>query len=377
MNILLGVTGSVSATLTKKLAVTLRELGNVRVVTTDKGRYFFENDIFHDENAQAYIAGHKDIQVFTDFNEWTTPHGTKVWQKKGDPVVHIGLRKWAGVLVIAPITYNTLGMVSNGLADNILTSTVAAWDYTRPIIYAPAMNTMMLQNEITQKNMRTLFGMGWKRVDPQTKMLACNDEGNGAMANISDIVQQTKDCLRWRFPLTNCPGIPCGYHPGAFGFARKHSHHTGVDLYCAQGTFVQAVEDGRVVGKEMFTGPQDNSPWWNDTDCVLVEGPSGIVCYGEIQVYEKWKPGDIVRAGDFIGTVTPVVKEGRERPDVPGHSRAMLHVELYERERTSASHSWKLDAPKWDYLLDPTSYLLNAKDSPGNILTMQTAYIPG
>ena len=140
---------------------------------------------------------------------------------------------------------------------------------------------------------------------------------------------------------------------------------------------MRAVEDGRVIGKEMFTGPQDGSPWWNDTDAVLVEGPSGVICYGEIQVYETWKPGDIVRAGDFIGTVTPVIKEGRERPDVPGHSRAMLHMELYERGQIECSHSWKLDAPKWDYLLDPTPYLIEAKDAPQNILHMDINYVPG
>ena len=377
MNILLGVTGSVAATLTKKMAVALRELGNVRVVATDKGRYFFEKDIFHNAQAQAYIAEHEDIPVFIDFNEWTNPDGTNVWQKNGDPVVHIGLRKWAGALVLAPLTLNTLAKSANGMCDNLLTSIIMAWDYTRPIIYAPAANTLMINNPLTQRNMRTLFELGWKKVDSQCKMLACKDEGDGAMANIDNIVQKVRASLQWRFPLTNCPGIPCGYHPGAFGFSRKHSHHTGVDLYCAQGTFVRAVEDGRVIGKEMFTGPQDNSPWWNDTDALLVEGPSGVICYGEIQVYEKWKPGDIVRADDFIGTVTPVIKEGRERPDVPGHSRAMLHMELYERERMSASHSWKLDAPKWDYLLDPTPYLIDAKDAPKNILHMDINYVPG
>lgn len=61
----------------------------------------------------------------------------------GDPVLHIELRRWADVLVLAPLSANTMAKVAHGLCDNLLTSVVRAWDYAKPMIVAPAMNTYM------------------------------------------------------------------------------------------------------------------------------------------------------------------------------------------------------------------------------------------
>jgi hypothetical protein len=168
----------------------------------------------------------------------------------------------------------------------------------------------------------------------------------------------------WHFPLcpidkleTICPGIPFNYHPGAFGFKRKHEYHTGVDLYCKEGTSVYACEDGIVIGIEPFTGPKDNSPWWRDTDCVLVKVNDGVICYGEI-IPSKLEIGQKIKTGDLIGQVEAVLPDGKERPDIPGHSRWMLHLEWYTSDRDKASTPWKLDDQKPKYLLDPTVKLL-------------------
>ena len=350
MNILLGVTGSVAATLTPKMIAALNEIGNVRVLTTKWGEYFFNSDDV-------------DVPLLRDDDEWYRDGRHKVWNKKGDPVVHIDLRKWAGMLVIAPLTANTLGKFANGICDNLLTSVLTAWDWTRPVVVAPAMNSMMWENPITLRNMKVLNNMGVTVVDPQTKMLVCNETGVGAMANIKDIAAAVNKRLRWSWPFcfgASWSGVPIAGHPGSFGVRRKYSHHTGVDLYTTDGAAVLAMEDGRVVCREQFTGPQDNSPWWLNTDALLVEGASGVICYGEIAVDSKMESGTRVYRGDVIGRVKYVLPEGRERPDIPGHSRAMLHVELYERDRLGCSTSWKLSDPKHDYLLDPTSKLIEA-----------------
>jgi hypothetical protein len=115
-----------------------------------------------------------------------------------------------------------------------------------------------------------------------------------------------------------------------------------------------------------------------DTDAVLVEGASGIVCYGEIKIdqgiknsLEMTNPASRnIRRGQILGRVTPVVRPGRERPDIPGHSRSMLHIELYERGQTKSSERWELDKPKPDYLLNPTPWLADAVACPKERLDM-------
>lgn len=158
---------------------------------------------------------------------------------------------------------------------------------------------------------------------------------------------------RWYWPLRawSFRHIPVATHPGAFGVGRKHDFHTGVDLYCPHDTEVFAVEGGKVVGKEKFTGPQAESPWWNETEAVLVEGRSGVVLYGE--VYSHVEVGQEISVGSRIGFTRTVLKKDKGRP------MCMLHVELY-KHGTAESVWWKLDQNKPENLLDPTSKLLYA-----------------
>ena len=125
-NVLLGVTGSVAAIKTKILYEGLQERYNVRIVATESALNFLET-----------IDGFDSAMVFRDRDEWDS------WRGIGDAVLHIELRKWASAFLIAPMSANTLAKVSNGICDNLLTSIVRAWDHARPLILAPAMNTLM------------------------------------------------------------------------------------------------------------------------------------------------------------------------------------------------------------------------------------------
>jgi phosphopantothenoylcysteine decarboxylase len=91
------------------------------------------------------------------------------------------LRKWADCLIVAPLSANTMAKVVNGLCDNLLTNIIRAWDYGKPIIVAPAMNTLMYENPITNKQINKMKKMGIKIIDPIEKMLMCGERGNGAM----------------------------------------------------------------------------------------------------------------------------------------------------------------------------------------------------
>lgn len=164
---------------------------------------------------------------------------------------------------------------------------------------------------------------------------------------------------RWSFPLRGWKGeVPTGTHPGAFGARRKHDIHTGVDLYTAGTAQVRTVEAGIVVNIEEYTGANAGSPWWLPTKAILIKGKTGVVCYGEVQP-EHVVTGKTVDKGIVIGHVAPVLPQGKVRRDIPGHSRFMLHLELYDHQ-TTESVWWHLNEDKPANLLDPTSFLLDS-----------------
>lgn len=160
--------------------------------------------------------------------------------------------------------------------------------------------------------------------------------------------------MSWIFPINGwlTPGVPVGEHPGAFGVTRKNHIHEGVDLYCEPGTPVRAVEKGLVVWVGPFTGPGAGSPWWHDTQAVMVEGASGLVVYGEID--PAVTAGCQVGAGALIGRVKRVLRRDKGLPT------SMLHIELRGRGKTE-SFEWSLGTPRPEWLFDPTPFLLSAK----------------
>ena len=73
-----------------------------------------------------------------------------MWNKIGDPVLHIELRRWADILVVCPASADTMAKIVSGMADNLLLSVVRAWEFNRkPSILCPAMNTIMFEQKIT------------------------------------------------------------------------------------------------------------------------------------------------------------------------------------------------------------------------------------
>mgnify|MGYP001208020933 CR=1 FL=1 len=366
-NILLGVTGSVAAVKANKLIEVLKPLGDVKVVATKSGKYFLDQT-----NALACInrgtpRSYLDSHLFVDDDEWPEEY------KLGDKILHIELRRWASALVIAPLGANTLAKISTGICDNLLTSVVRAWDWGKPMFLCPAMNTMMWENPPTSDQIQIMRRRGAHIIDPVEKRLACNDVGMGAMAPADLIARTVNEKLRWRFPLENCNGIPINHHPGAFGFHRRKNHHTGVDLYTQDGESVYAVEDGTVVHIDYFTGPKVGHDWWEETWGVMVEGASGVVNYGEItpHIESVIHVGSKIQRGQFLGRVKRVLFEDRQRPDIPGHSTSMLHLELY-RHGTRDFADWH-DPQKNPDLLDPTPYLMAAENAPRNTLTWENA----
>lgn len=152
----------------------------------------------------------------------------------------------------------------------------------------------------------------------------------------------------WKFPLTNYKfNLPQSPHPGAFSSPRRFDIHTGIDLYCHPGQEVFAVEAGLVVAIWPFTGAPAGSPWWHPTQAVGIQGPSGIVVYGEINPLVK--VGQKVLGGELIGQVLTVLKKDKGRP------MTMLHLELYNKLIEPVI--WDLAKTQPVGLLDPTELL--------------------
>lgn len=226
--LLLGVTGSVAAIHTPALFEALRQVGHeVKVVATRSSLYFFDpaaigriEESRDSEKAGGGLVSFLDTgrriahRVILDEDEWPGRSQGHRYQR-GDPVLHIELRRWADLLLIAPLDANTLAKLASGLADNCLTCVWRAWDVTKPVVLAPAMNTHMWEHPITGRNLRQIAGdlppaetgledvIKWINVhsktlhivSPISKRLACGDEGIGAMGSLAEILMAVEHVL--------------------------------------------------------------------------------------------------------------------------------------------------------------------------------------
>jgi phosphopantothenoylcysteine decarboxylase len=202
--LILGVTGSVAAIRTPALFRALSAAGHeVRVVATDPALYFF--DPAELDPAGGAFEGRVLVR---DSDEWPEAR-----YRRGDAVLHIELRKWADMLIVAPLDANTLAKFAIGLSDNCLTCVFRAWDFSKPVVLAPAMNTFMWESPVTRRHLGqlledragTLVQIGWRLdeapavfarhaprivlIPPQAKRLACGDIGVGAMAEVTEIAE--------------------------------------------------------------------------------------------------------------------------------------------------------------------------------------------
>ena len=168
--IVLGVTGGIAAYKSAEIVSRLRHLGaTVHVIMTQNATEFVTPLTFQTLSAN---------QVVTD-----TFAAPEYWN-----VEHVALAKLAEVFVIAPATANILAKMANGIADDMLSTTVLATK--APVLAAPAMNTGMWTAEATKKNVETLKERGVRMIGPDSGILACGDEGAGRMSEPETIVEE-------------------------------------------------------------------------------------------------------------------------------------------------------------------------------------------
>ena len=177
MNVLHGLTGSVATSLYPKINETYN------TIRRESKKYLYHLYV-STKNSKSF-ADLSGANMRTDVDEWE-------YYRQYKSVLHINLVKWADVFVIAPLSANTLAKIANGICDNLLTCVARAWDFQKPFIVAPAMNTKMWTHPITEEHVKKLRSWGITVLEPIEKTLYCGDTGIGAMANIDDIIRAIK-----------------------------------------------------------------------------------------------------------------------------------------------------------------------------------------
>ena len=176
-NILLAVTGSISAYKAADLTSQLTKLGHhVKILMTPAATAFITPLTLQVLSKQAVL-----VEVMTE----------------EDPkqIKHIDLGKEADLFLVAPASANTIAKLAHGFADTIVTSTALALPSDVKKFLAPAMNTKMLDHPATQNNLETLKSYGYQIIPPREAILACGDQGSGALASIETILTIIQESL--------------------------------------------------------------------------------------------------------------------------------------------------------------------------------------
>jgi phosphopantothenoylcysteine decarboxylase len=221
IHVLLCASGSVATIKIPNIINALMKHENVRIrlIFTVAATNFLQGQSAEQPSLADLEALPNVDGIYFDEDEWREP-----WVR-GNKILHIELRRWADIMVIAPLSANELAKITQGWSDNLLLSVVRAWDTTglidpvrnipgiiwpqdkdgiskKRILVAPSMNTAMWFQPITTKQVQILdeeWGVkngGWFEVlQPMEKELACGDIGGGAMKDWREIVDIIEERL--------------------------------------------------------------------------------------------------------------------------------------------------------------------------------------
>ena len=173
--VILGVTGSIAAYKAANLASLLKKQhADVHVIMTENAKQFITPVTFES------LTGNKCLTDTFDRN----------FQFQ---VEHVELAKRADLVLVAPATANVMAKLAHGIADDMLTTTVLACQC--PKLIAPAMNTRMYENPVTQDNQEILKKYGWQVIEPASGYLACGDTGKGKFPQEGLIVEHVLNAI--------------------------------------------------------------------------------------------------------------------------------------------------------------------------------------
>lgn len=170
------VTGGIAAYKAASLVSALKNMGNeVQVIMTKNATEFITPLTFKTLSKREVI-----VDMFDKNSE-------------AEIVDHIYYGQECDIIIVAPTTANCIGKVANGIADDEVTSTIIAAN--KPILFVPAMNTVMYDNPIVQGNIEKLKGYGYHIMEPDVGKLACEVTGKGKMPKTSSIISKADEIL--------------------------------------------------------------------------------------------------------------------------------------------------------------------------------------
>ena len=171
--IVLGVTGGIAAYKVVEVASKLRQAGaEVHVIMTEEATKFVTPLTFREITGQPVVS-----DMWAEVTQWN--------------VAHVALATLADMVLIAPATANIIAKAAAGIADDMLSTTLLATK--APVLFAPAMNTNMYENPVTQRNIETLKGLGYKFIEPDSGHLACGVTGVGRLPEPTAIIAAVDD----------------------------------------------------------------------------------------------------------------------------------------------------------------------------------------
>ena len=287
--ILLGVTGSIAAYKAASLAsILVKNHATVHVIMTEHAVNIINPITFET------LTGNKCLIDTFDRNFQFN-------------VEHIALAKKADLFIVAPATANTIAKLAHGLADDMLSTTFLACKC--PKLISPAMNTNMLENPITQKNLEICASFGMKIIEPSAGHLACGDDGKGKMPepellfeHIAHEIAFDKDLLGKKVLVTAGPTQEAidpvrfitNHSTGKMGFAiARAASMRGAEVTLVSGVvhektplFVKRIDIKSA--KDMFEAVKKNSD-----DCDIVIKSAAVADYRPAEYAdEKMKKSD-------------------------------------------------------------------------------------
>ena len=304
--VLLGITGGIAAYKMANVASALRKTGaEVHCILTQNATQFITPLTFETLTNNRCIVDTFDRNFQYD-------------------VAHVSLAKKANVILIAPATANVIAKLAHGLADDMLTTTVLA--ARCPKLIAPAMNTAMLENPVTQENLATLRRYGFTVIAPATGMLACKDVGSGKLPEpevlceeIYRVIGREKDLQGLHITVTAGPTqesldpvrFLTNHSSGKMGYAiAREAMLRGADVTLISGPVALKAPLGVklvniTTAQEMLEGVQAALP---QTD-VLVMAAAVADYRPAVVADQKMKKGEgdmsilLERTGDVLGWV--------------------------------------------------------------------------
>lgn len=182
--VIIGVTGSIAAyKMANVVSALIKKGADVHVIMTRNATYFINPITFETLTSHKCLVDTFDRNF--EFN-----------------VEHVSLAKQADIALIAPATANIIGKIANGIADDMLSTTIMAC--TCPILVSPAMNTNMYNNKIVQDNIKKLISYGYRMIEPEKGRLACGDVGTGKLPSEDVLIENIE---RYLCPVQDMAGI--------------------------------------------------------------------------------------------------------------------------------------------------------------------------